>query len=215
MSFAVYAVSVTAILKKNPCKTAILRAWTSLSETAVGRGPLRGSPRAARRDGSRSSGSSIAAAQRARPAASSGGVGASGGCGRRSSAGAGLGDGPGREPERRRRRVADQRAASCRGSSSASRPSSKAQVEDAVATWSVPSRPMRSGHACARDRRAHRVGPGRGSPPRARPRPAPRRRGARARTAPPSRSISRPAPPGRRPRAAAPARAEAPRRPSR
>ena len=215
MSFAVYAVSVI----KKALQMSILRAESSVSETAVGPG-LRGArarlAAAARATYSRSSSSSIAAAISAASARcsapTSGGVGA-----RRSAASAlGLRDRPGSEAERRRRRVAELGSRAARGSSAASRPSSNAHVAEAVLHVQRPVAGEARRPGVARHRLADRVRPGAHDR-----RPCRRRHGA-AEAAELAAHLAVEAvhqrhahAAGRRPRAAAPARAAAPRRRSR
>ncbi len=107
--------------------------------------PGRGeAPAAARHTASRSSGSSIPAVIAAASASSSGVGDGAVGVGPSSSPGDGTGPGA----KRSEGGVASPtEAQSFARTSSSMRPSSKAQVEETVVTWSVPSRATRCGHA--------------------------------------------------------------------
>ena len=213
MSFPVYAVSVTALLKrKMPAK----QGFCGLGEVYQTARSARAAARlaaAARRTASRSSGSSIAALSEAARASSSG-VGRSDAAAARARPRPATGPGPARSaaPAGWRRRA---RRGACARISSSMRPSSNAQVEDTVVTWSVPSRATRCGHAARAIAGPDRVGPGaghRGEHSGVGNACAAERAANRCRRGAPS---ARPAPRRASRRGAARARAAAPPRPSR
>ena len=208
-----HAAQITSLNKKSPANRAfrgILQCIRNGGRKRPGRGSRRRRGRSSRGAPRRSIAAVSCSARRRVSVVDRGGAGETAAA----SGAGGDGTGPGRELSAVGA-PSPTAAASFARISSARRPSSKAQADDVVATSSVPSRAMRCGPGRARDRVADRGRPGArhlGERAGVRDAGAPQRAADACRRAAPSRHLHR----GRASRAGAgPARAGAPRRPSR